>query len=237
MVLVDDVELGVLLLAVLERLRPRIARGERDRAPVRGPGERADGFLGRRELHRLAAAEIDQIDLTLVLAIRTERELLPVRRPGRCIARLAAVGELPRRARLRVGQPDLGLVGVLLPVRLANGVGDPLRVRRDDRRAGPPKRDHGIDGRGGGRRRRLRTGRSAGRQRAGEYGCNEAHRHSSSVSQQSVSASGRPVRRPAHECSQSLCGLTNSAELNSTRSVPNGWPRHCGRKPSRMTCP
>ena len=25
--------------------------------------------------------------------------------------------------------------------------------------------------------------------------------------------------------------------MKITRNVPNGWPRHCGRKPSRMTCP
>ena len=103
-----------------------------------------------------------------------------------------------------------------------------------------------IDGRGGGRRRRLRTGRPAGRQRAGEYGCNEAHHHfslrflnSRSVCLQADSVLAQRAKAEAghDECSQSLCGLANNAELNSTRSVPNGWPRHCGRKPSRMTWP
>ena len=32
-------------------------------------------------------------------------------------------------------------------------------------------------------------------------------------------------------------GEWNSAALKSTRNVPNGWPRHCGRNPNRTTCP
>ena len=76
-------------------------------------------------LRAFAAARIDQVNLPLVVAVRDEREPRSVGRPGRrrCStssrwSAAASPDRARRRARSRCGS-------VLVPVRLAHGVGDP----------------------------------------------------------------------------------------------------------------
>src|SRR5262249_55408635 len=100
------------------------------------PREPIDAILGLGQLRGLAAVGINGEDLSLVsYAIAGEGQPLTVRRPLRIAGGLFAARDLKRLARRRVHQPDLSDKSVLLPVRLADGVGDVFAVGRDLRSA------------------------------------------------------------------------------------------------------
>ena len=122
MFLIDDLELAVLLVAVLEGGRLRLRRRVRDARAVRRPREAVHAVFQRRERLGFAAARADQINLPLVGPIGGERELRSVGRPGGGVARLFRVGQLARRAGPGVGQPDLRVVRVVVPVGLADRI-------------------------------------------------------------------------------------------------------------------
>ncbi len=138
---VHELELAVLLVPVLDRLWLRVGCGEGDRLPVGRPGERRDALLGGGDGLGLAAPDVNPVDLLLARAVRQEAERPSVSGPGGRVARALRVGQLPRRAGGHLRQPDLGLVGVLVPVRFAHGIGHQPAVRRDGWRADPPERE------------------------------------------------------------------------------------------------
>src|SRR5262245_5744104 len=113
-----------------------VARSESDALSVLRPCESVYAVLGLGQLRGLAAVGIDDEDLILVAdSVAGEGEPFARGRPLRIAGGLFAARDLKRLARRRVRQPDLRDEGVLLPVRLADGVGDVFTVRRDLRAA------------------------------------------------------------------------------------------------------
>ncbi len=112
------------------------ARGERDRAAVRRPGDPAHVLLQLRELLRLAAAERDDVELARLLLgpARDERQAAPVGRPARFPV-AALPGREPARRLRAVDRREPDVAAVL--VRLA--VDRPLDVR-DGRAVGAQAR-------------------------------------------------------------------------------------------------
>src|SRR5437588_171493 len=88
-----DFELTVLFLAVLPGF-VRAAGGERDRAAIRRPCDRADARLLVSKLHGFAAGWRDHVDLALAVAIASEGQPPRIGRPHRATRRLLPAGEL-----------------------------------------------------------------------------------------------------------------------------------------------
>src|SRR5262245_1764245 len=129
-------EIAEMVFALLGGFLVGVAGGERDALSVFRPRESIDAVLGFGQLRGLAAVGIDGEDLILVAyAVAGESEQLAVRRPLRIACGFLAARDLNRLASRRVRQPDLRDEGVLLPVRLVDGVGDVFAVGRDLRAA------------------------------------------------------------------------------------------------------
>jgi hypothetical protein len=152
-VLLDDLELAVLLVAILQLRGLRIGHGVGDALAVRRPREAADAVLERRERFGFTTARIDHIDLPFVGAIRDECQARSVRRPGRRLARFFRVRQRVRLSRLDIGNPDFGFVRVVVPVRVAQRVSDEAAIRRDLWRGHAFQRQNLVDRRRHGRLR------------------------------------------------------------------------------------
>ena len=79
----DDLEVAVLLLAILLRLGVGAGGSEGDRSAVGRPGDSADAVLLGGELRGLAARRRDQVDLALAVAVADEGEAARIGRPLR----------------------------------------------------------------------------------------------------------------------------------------------------------
>jgi hypothetical protein len=152
-VLLDDLELAVLLVAFLQLRGLGLGRGEGDALAVGRPVEAADAVFERGERFGFTAPRIDRIDLTFVGAIGDEGQARPVGRPGRRLARFLRVRQRVGFSRLDIGNPDFGFVRVVVPVRVAQRIGDEAAVRRDLRRRHAFQRQDLIDRRRHGRLR------------------------------------------------------------------------------------
>ena len=133
LILVLDLHLAPLLVARFHRVGLRIQSREGDRLAIRRPREAGHPFLGAGELLRFTAGHVDAVDLPLAIAIRDESQRPAVGRPGGLAARFGGIGQLVRLSRVGWRDPDLRFVGVVVPVRLADRVGDPLCVGRQRR--------------------------------------------------------------------------------------------------------
>ena len=98
----------------------------------------------------------------------------------------------------------------------------PTCHRRNDRRTDAAKRDQSIDG----------SVAAAGAAAGGLSACGETG---------VITRRRRRLLQSAwlgsYRLTQLTGGRVKSAALKRTRRLPNGWPRHCGRKPRSTTCP
>jgi len=98
----------------------------RDAAAVRRPGEGTHALLRGRDLHRVAAAGTQYVDLGGAVPAGQEREAAAVRRPGRRVIGSGVCGETALAG--RPDQVQIRVVAVRLGVRAETGIDDTFAI-------------------------------------------------------------------------------------------------------------